>query len=128
MNKQRSDVLVVFGATGDLAYKMIFPSLYAMVKRGALATPIIGVAFDDWSRDQLLERARDAVASHVDKIDEAVFAKFASQLDYVSGDYRNDATFEKLRSALKDHHRPLYYLAIPPSLFETVVTGSIEPE
>ncbi|MFK3689855.1 glucose-6-phosphate dehydrogenase [Agrobacterium tumefaciens] len=123
MNKQRSDVLVVFGATGDLAYKMIFPSLYAMVKRGALATPIIGVAFDDWSRDQLLKRARDAVASHVDKIDEAVFAKFASQLDYVSGDYRNDATFEKLRSALKDHHRPLYYLAIPPSLFETVVTG-----
>ncbi|MGV1786904.1 MULTISPECIES: glucose-6-phosphate dehydrogenase [Agrobacterium] len=123
MDKQRSDVLVVFGATGDLAYKMIFPSLYAMVKRGALQTPVIGVAFDDWSRDQLIARARDAVTSHVDKIDEAVFEKFASQLHYVSGDYRNEATFEKLRAALGDHGHPLYYLAIPPSLFETVVTG-----
>ncbi|MFF2323315.1 glucose-6-phosphate dehydrogenase [Agrobacterium sp. NPDC058088] len=122
-DRQRSDVLVVFGATGDLAYKMIFPSLYAMVKRGALQTPIIGVAFDDWPREQLIARARDAVANHVDKIDEGVFEKFAAQLTYVSGDYRNEATFEKLRTALGAHQRPLYYLAIPPSLFETVVTG-----
>lgn len=93
-DRQRSDVLVVFGATGDLAYKMIFPSLYAMVKHGALQTPIIGVAFDDWPREQLIARARDAVANHVDKIDEAVFEKFAEQLTYVSGDYRNEATFE----------------------------------
>lgn len=98
-------------------------SLYAMVKRGALQTPIIGVAFDDWPREQLIARARDAVANHLDKIDEAVFEKFAAQLTYVSGDYRNEATFEKLRTALGGHQHPLYYLAIPPSLFETVVTG-----
>jgi glucose-6-phosphate 1-dehydrogenase len=123
MAQQKSDVLVVFGATGDLAYKMIFPSLYAMVERGRLTTPIIGVAFDDWSRDQLIDRARDAVKSHVDKMDEAVFAKLAAQLFYVSGDYRNSATFEKLREALGKHKHPLYYLAIPPSLFETVAGG-----
>jgi glucose-6-phosphate 1-dehydrogenase len=123
MAEQKSDVLVVFGATGDLAHKMIFPSLYAMVKSGALTTPIIGVAFDDWSRDQLINRARDAVQSHVDKMDEAVFEKLASQLLYVSGDYRSQATFEKLRAALGEHKRPLYYLAIPPSLFETVANG-----
>jgi glucose-6-phosphate 1-dehydrogenase len=123
MAEQKSDVLVVFGATGDLAHKMIFPSLYAMVKSGTLTTPIIGVAFDDWSRDQLIDRARDAVQSHVDKMDEAVFEKLASQLLYVSGDYRSQATFDKLREALGDHKHPLYYLAIPPSLFETVANG-----
>lgn len=122
-DKQRSDVLVVFGATGDLAYKMIFPSLYEMVKRGALHTPIIGVAFDDWSRDQLVTRAREAVTKHIDEIDEAAFEKFASKLSYVSGDYRDVKTFEKLRIALGAYNHPLYYLAIPPSLFETVVTG-----
>ncbi len=89
MAELRSDVLVVFGATGDLAHKMIFPSLYAMVKRGTLTTPIIGVAFDAWSRDQLIARARDAVEKHVDAIDEAVFGRLAAQLDYVSGDYRS---------------------------------------
>lgn len=123
MAEQKSDVLVVFGATGDLAHKMIFPSLYAMVERGTLTTPVIGVAFDDWSRKQLIDRARDSVQSHVDKMDEAVFEKLASQLVYVSGDYRSHATFEKLREALGEHKHPLYYLAIPPSLFETVADG-----
>ncbi|SIQ51874.1 glucose-6-phosphate 1-dehydrogenase [Rhizobium sp. RU20A] len=123
MAKQRSDVLVVFGATGDLAHKMIFPSLYAMVKRGTLTTPIIGVAFEDWTREQLIARARDAVVTHVKAIDEAVFGRLAAQLDYVSGDYRSQATFDRLRVALGEHTHPLYYLAIPPSLFQTVVSG-----
>lgn len=123
MAQQRSDVLVVFGATGDLAHKMIFPSLYAMVKRGSLDTPIIGVAFDDWTRDQLIARARDAVSKHVDAIDEDVFSKMANRLSYVSGDYRSQSTFDKLREALAGHKNPLYYLAIPPSLFETVANG-----
>ena len=123
MAEQKSDALVVFGATGDLAHKMIFPSLYAMVKRGTLTTPIFGVAFDDWSREQLIDRARDSIQSHVDKMDEAVFEKLASQLAYVSGDYRSQSTFEKLHEALGAHKHPLYYLAIPPSLFETVANG-----
>ncbi len=123
MTDQKSDVLVVFGATGDLAHKMIFPSLYAMVKRGTLTTPVIGVAFDDWSRNQLIDRARDSVQSHVSDMDETVFEKLASLLVYVSGDYRSHATFEKLRGALGEHTHPLYYLAIPPSLFETVADG-----
>lgn len=123
MTEERSDALVVFGATGDLAHKMIFPSLYAMVKRGTLETPIIGVAFEDWSRDQLIARARDAVTTHVAAVDETVFAKLAAQLTYVSGDYRAASTFEHLRAALGDRQRPLYYLAIPPSMFETVAKG-----
>ncbi|TBN12712.1 glucose-6-phosphate dehydrogenase [Agrobacterium cavarae] len=123
MAQEQSDVLVVFGATGDLAHKMIFPSLYAMVKRGALNTPIIGVAFDDWTRDQLIARAKDAVSKHVDTIDEAAFSKMAEKLSYVSGDYRSQSTFDKLKQALAGHQNPLYYLAIPPSLFETVADG-----
>ena len=123
MAEQRSDVLVVFGATGDLAYKMIFPSLYAMVKRGVLDTPVIGVAFDGWTREQLVQRARDSIASHVDTVDEAAFAKLAGLLAYVSGDYRDPSTFERLREALGGRSHPLYYLAIPPSMFETVANG-----
>ncbi len=123
MAQEQSDVLVVFGATGDLAHKMIFPSLYAMVKRGALNTPIIGVAFNDWTRDQLIARAKDAVSKHVDTIDEAAFSKMAEKLSYVSGDYRSQSTFDKLKQALAGHQNPLYYLAIPPSLFETVADG-----
>ena len=123
MTEQKSDALVVFGVTGDLAHKMIFPSLYAMVKRGALVTPVIGVAFDDWTLDQLIARARDAVETHVEAIDEAVFAKFTGLLSYVSGDYRSQSTFDTLRETLGDAKSPLYYLAIPPSLFETVAGG-----
>ena len=123
MTEQKSDALVVFGATGDLAHKMIFPSLYAMVKRGALTTPIIGVAFDDWTIDQLIARAKDAVETHVEAVDEAVLAKLIGLLCYVSGDYRSQSTFDKLRAALGDAKSPLYYLAIPPSLFGTVAGG-----
>ncbi len=123
MTAQRSDILVVFGATGDLAHKMIFPSLYAMVRRGALDTPVIGMALEDWTRDALVARARDAVETHVESVDEDVFAKLAGLLSYVSGDYKSASTFDALRTALGERKHPLYYLAIPPSMFQTVANG-----
>ncbi|MEO5806516.1 glucose-6-phosphate dehydrogenase [Devosia sp.] len=123
MDNKRSDALVVFGATGDLAHKMILPSLYQMVRRGHLSEPIIGVAFDDWSIDQLADRARDGIVTQFGQVDETVFAKFKGLLRYVSGDYKNATTFAKLRDALGGATHPLYYLAIPPSLFGTVIDG-----
>jgi glucose-6-phosphate 1-dehydrogenase len=117
----RSDALVVFGVTGDLAHKMILPSLYQMVRRGHLDEPIVGVAFDDWDIDKLAERARDGIVRQFGGVDEAVFARFKAQLRYVSGDYKNADTFAKLREALAGAAQPLYYLAIPPSLFGTVI-------
>jgi glucose-6-phosphate 1-dehydrogenase len=117
----QSDALVVFGVTGDLAHKMILPSLYQMVRRGHLDTPVIGVALDDWTVEQLAARARDAIVVKFGSIDEGVFAKFRALLRYVSGDYQSAATFEKLRAQLGTARQPLYYLAIPPSLFGTVI-------
>jgi glucose-6-phosphate 1-dehydrogenase len=119
--EERSDALVVFGVTGDLAHKMILPSLYQMVRRGHLDEPIVGVAFDDWDVDKLAERARDGIVKQFGSVDETVFARFKAQLRYVSGDYREAQTFEKLRTALGGATHPLYYLAIPPSLFGTVI-------
>jgi glucose-6-phosphate 1-dehydrogenase len=119
----KSDALVLFGATGDLAHKKTFPSLYAMVQRGTLTVPVVGVAFDDWTVDQLIERARDGIKTDKGKIDDKVFAKLASLLHYVSGDYRDGSTFQRLKATLGDAARPLHYLAIPPSMFETVVQG-----
>ena len=121
MSMETSDVLVIFGATGDLAYKMIFPALYAMVKNGHLDQPVIGVAFETWTVEQLRDRARDAVKAQFGTYDEAVFQKLSALLGYVSGDYRNAATFENLKGVLKGRSHPLFYLAIPPSLFEIVV-------
>jgi glucose-6-phosphate 1-dehydrogenase len=120
-NEARSDALVVFGATGDLAHKMILPSLYQMVRRGTISEPIIGVAFDDWTIDRLADRARDGIIAQFGTVDEAIFAKFKSLLRYVSGDYKSAATFDRLRDALGGATHPLYYLAIPPSLFGTVI-------
>lgn len=117
----RSDALVVFGVTGDLAHKMILPSLYQMVRRGAISEPIIGVALDDWDIDRLADRARDGIVLQFGTVDEATFAKFKSLLHYVSGDYQSTATFDRLRGILGGANRPLYYLAIPPSLFGTVI-------
>jgi glucose-6-phosphate 1-dehydrogenase len=117
----RSDALVVFGVTGDLAHKMILPSLYQMVRRGHIAEAIIGVALDDWDIDQLAARARDGIVNQFGTVDEAVFARFKSLLRYVRGDYKSPATFELLRQALGRSTHPLYYLAIPPSLFQTVI-------
>ena len=119
----KSDAFVLFGATGDLAHKKTFPTLYSMFQRGNLDVPIVGVAYEDWSVDQLLERARDGIEKDQGKIDEKVFAKFAKLIDYVGGDYGDFGTFEHLKKCLKGSSRPLHYMAIPPSMFETVVAG-----
>ncbi len=115
-----SDALVFFGATGDLAYKKIFPSLQALVKRGRLDTPIIGVAKAGWDVDQLRARARDSLEKH-GGVDIAASEKLCSLLRYVDGDYADPETFDALRSELDGARQPAHYLAIPPPLFETVV-------
>lgn len=120
MNNSHSDALVFFGATGDLAYKKIFPSLQGMVKRGHLNVPVIGVARADWSLDQLRARAKDSLENH-GGIDSSAFEKLIGLLRYVGGDYQDPATFRALREQLGDARRPAHYLAIPPALFETVV-------
>jgi glucose-6-phosphate 1-dehydrogenase len=117
----RSDALVFFGATGDLAYKKIFPALQSMVQRGTLDVPIIGVAKAGWTREQLLERARASVQEHGGGVHEEAFARLAERLQYVDGDYADPSTFTQLRQALGKSERPTHYLAIPPSLFATVV-------
>ena len=119
----RSDALVVFGVTGDLAFKKIFPALHAMAKRGHLDCPVIGVARSRWSLDDLRARAREGVEHHGGGIDEAAFATLASRLRLVNGNYEDAATFVALRKELGNASHPAYYLAIPPSLFETVVEG-----
>ena len=123
MTQPRSDAFVLFGASGDLAHKKTFGALYSMVRRGHLKEPVIGVALEDWSVDQLRERARDGVELAEGAVDDEVFARFAELLRYVSGDYRDPATFEKLREALGGSEHPLNYLAIPPGMFEPVVQG-----
>jgi glucose-6-phosphate 1-dehydrogenase len=120
MTETHSDALVFFGATGDLAYKKIFPALQAMIKRGHLKVPVIGVAKADWSLDQLRARARDSLEKH-GGVDPGAFEKLSGILRYVAGDYREPATFEAIRKELGSAQRPAHYLAIPPSLFETVV-------
>ena len=116
----RSDALVFFGATGDLAYKKIFPALQAMVKRGHLAVPVIGVAKAGWNLDQLKARARDSLEKH-GGLDPAAFATLSDLLRYVDGDYKDPATFQAIRKELGAARRPAHYLAIPPMLFELVV-------
>jgi glucose-6-phosphate 1-dehydrogenase len=120
MSNEHSDALVFFGATGDLAYKKIFPALQAMVKRGNLSVPVVGVAKAGWNLGQLRARAKDSLEKH-GGVDSAAFEKLSALMRYVDGDYQDPATFEALRGQLKDAHRPSYYLAIPPALFETVV-------
>jgi len=117
----QSDALVFFGATGDLAHKMIFPALQAMARSGRLVVPVVGVAKDDWSLEQLRARARDGIERHGGGVDRAAFDKLSSLLHYIGGDYREATTFDRLRKALGPSERPLHYLAIPPSLFGSVV-------
>ena len=118
-----SDALVIFGFTGDLATKQIFPALYRMVKTGALTVPVIGVASTSLSIEQVRQRVQDSIQQH-GKIDDApAFDRLLSLLRYVSGDYQQPATFEALKAALGNAQRPAHYLAIPPSLFETVIKG-----
>jgi glucose-6-phosphate 1-dehydrogenase len=111
-----SDAFVFFGATGDLAHKKIFPSLHALVRRGVLHVPVIGVAKAGWTLDDLKQRAHDSIEEH----DEA-YDKLIGLLRYVDGDYGDDATFQELRGQLGDAKSPIHYLAIPPSLFGTVI-------
>lgn len=120
MSDSHSDALVFFGATGDLAYKKIFPALQAMIKRGHLNVPVIGVAKAGWNVDQLRGRARDSVEKH-GGIDSAAFERLTGLLQYVDGDYNDPGTFRAIRKALGSAQRPAHYLAIPPVLFETVV-------
>ena len=120
MTNNQPDALVFFGATGDLAYKKIFPALQAMVKRGHLNVPVVGVAKAGWNLDQLRARAKDSVEKHGGTDPEA-FQKLVALLRYVDGDYQDPETFAALRRELKDAKFPAHYLAIPPVLFETVV-------
>src|SRR6476469_6899865 len=113
MNEFLSDALVFFGATGDLAYKKIFPALQAMIKRGHLDIPVIGVAKGGWSLDQLRARAKDSVEKH-GGLDAAAFAKLSGLLKYVSGDYGDRSTFDSLRKQLGEAQHPALYLAITP--------------
>lgn len=122
MTTPRSDAFVFFGASGDLAYKQIFPALQAMIRRGHLNIPIIGVAKSDWNLDQLKARARDSLEKH-GGVDHAAFAQLSTRLQYIDCDYRDARTYERLRKALGDAVRPLHYLAIPPSMFPAVVEG-----
>jgi glucose-6-phosphate 1-dehydrogenase len=118
-----ADALVVFGVSGDLAHKMIFPALYAMAKRGALKVPVVGVASSAWSLAQLCDYAADSIR-HAGKIDDRpAFDHLLSLLRYVGGDYRDPVTFTALKQALGEAKHPAHYLAIPPSLFATVIEG-----
>src|SRR5262249_14728316 len=116
----RADALVFFGATGDLAHKKIFPALQGLARHGNLDLPVVGVAKAGWSLDQLLARARDSVERY-GGLDPDAFARLARSLRYVDGDYAHPSTFTRLGRELGEARRPLHYLAIPPSLFETVV-------
>ena len=120
MSATPSDALVFFGVTGDLAHKKIFPALQAMLKRGHLTVPVIGVAKAGWNLDQLKARARDGLEKH-GGLDPAAFEKLCGLLRYVDGDYKDPETFRAIRRELGSAQRPAHYLAIPPVLFETVV-------
>jgi len=120
MTIQKSHALVFFGATGDLAYKKIFPGLQAMIKRGTLDVPVIGVAKAGWNLDQFLARAKDSLEKH-GGVDQAAWETLQGLLRYVDGDYANPATFEAVRKELNGAEAPAHYLAIPPAMFETVI-------
>src|SRR3954469_20446775 len=122
MSNLHSDALVFFGATGDLAYKKIFPALQGMVRRGHLSVPVIGVAKAGWTLDQFKARARESVEKH-GGLDPAAFAKLSSLLRYVDGDYQDPSTFATVRKELGSAQHPAHYLAIPPALFGVVVEG-----
>ncbi len=123
MNEIRSDALAFFGATGDLAYKKIFPALHAMARRGHLEFPVIGVAKSGWDLEKLRARARDSIQTHGGGVDEKAFATLVNHLRYVDGDYKDAATYIALRKELGNASHPVHYLAIPPGLFTVVVEG-----
>jgi len=119
----RSDALVLFGVTGNLVHKKVFPALYAMAKRGVLDVPVVGVAGSTWSTAQIRQKATDSITEFGKVDDQPALQHLLSQLRYVSGDYTDPATFTALKKALGDSRRPAHYLAIPPALFGTVIEG-----
>jgi len=120
MTTQQSDAFVFFGATGDLAFKQVFPALNALVNRDGIEIPIIGMARAGWNLDKLRARARESL-EHAGKFCPGEFEKLSAQLRYVDGDYADRATFDAIRKQLGSAQRPAHYLAIPPALFATVV-------
>ncbi|HVN40558.1 MAG TPA: glucose-6-phosphate dehydrogenase [Myxococcota bacterium] len=123
MAQLTSDALVIFGATGDLAFKKIFPSLHAMVKRGRLETPVVTVGREPFDVGKIHARAKESIDTHGGGVDPATFEKLMQRLSYVGGDYNDDSTFAAIRAALGAAKHPTYYLAIPPSAFGTVIGG-----
>ena len=126
--QQQADVFVIFGITGDLAKVMTFHSLYRLEKRGLLDCPIVGVAVNDWTVDQLVERARESITATGEQLDETIFKRFVARLSYVSGDFDDAATYSRVGEAIKGFECPVFYLEIPPSLFATVVKGLAEAD
>jgi glucose-6-phosphate 1-dehydrogenase len=118
-----ADALVVFGITGDLAKVMTFRSLYRLERRGLLTCPVVGVAFDDWSKDQLVERAKESIEGAGETIDPAVFGRLTDRLSYVHGDFSEPNTYARVGAAIKGATCPVFYLEVPPGLFRTVVEG-----
>ncbi len=123
---QQTDVLVIFGITGDLAKVMTFRSLYRLEKRGLLDCPIVGVAVDDWTVEQLVERARESIVGTGEQLDEEVFARLAARLSYVQGDFSDAAMYGRVGKAIEGKTTPVFYLEIPPFLFGTVIKGLSE--
>src|SRR6187200_1579074 len=121
--QRAADVLVVFGITGDLARVMTFRSLYRLELQGMLDCPIVGVAVDDWTKDQLVERARESIQGAGEDIDKAVFERFAARLSYVRGDFTDPDTYQRVGNAIAGSQCPVFYLEIPPFLFGTVVSN-----
>ncbi|HET6757670.1 MAG TPA: glucose-6-phosphate dehydrogenase, partial [Propionibacteriaceae bacterium] len=127
-SQQQADVFVIFGITGDLAKVMTFHSLYRLEKRGLLDCPIVGVAVNDWTVDQLVQRARESITASGEQLDETIFKRFAARLSYVAGDFADPATYSRVGEAIKGFECPVFYLEIPPSLFATVVKGLAEAD
>src|SRR3954470_4243296 len=121
--RHRADAFVAFGITGDLAKVMTFQSLYRLERRGLLDCPIVGVAVDDWSVEDLRDHARRAIEAGGEPVDPDVFESLAARLSYLSGDFADPATFERLASHIKDARSPVFYLEIPPFLFGRLVKG-----
>lgn len=119
----RSDVLVLFGVTGDLARKKIFPALYALAKRGLIDVPVVGVARSPWSPAQLRQRATESIEQSGRINDPAALERLLARLEYVSGDYDDAATSTAIKSTLGSVRQPVHYLATPPALFATVIQG-----
>ena len=121
--KHDADVLVIFGITGDLARVMTFQALYRLEARSLLNCPIVGVAVDRWSVDDLRKRAQESIEATGEKLDHDVFDRLATRMSYIPGDFADPATYDKVAAAVKGRHRPVYYLEIPPFLFGPVVKG-----